>query len=1009
MKKNFLYVLFALVTLTLSLPLRAQMRIYSNNIQIAKKSANMFFNTDGKGNWSVVDAKSGAYNANMDVSRIDSISVVDNVIHVTGITLAPSKVQLNEGGRAQITATILPKNATYQSITFKTSDPGVVAIKGDSLFAVSPGTATITATTAGDGTFTATCTVEVDISIPDTEFYKYCMSQFDEDKNGGLSVEEAAAATKINCTKLDIKSTKGLEWFTNLTELYIQYAWNLTTIDVSKNTALTKLTILNGGLESLNVRMLKKLTYLACAGTKITSLNVSENTELTNLQCNVDKLSLLNVSNNPKLTRLVCSDNMLLMLDLSHNTALSNLLCYNNRIASLDLSNNKALTSAMVGNQTDPWGNGQYVDINVIVPSGMNTSSVFAFLNYGADDPQDYEYGNNRINFTSFINIPDATFRAYCVSNFDTNKDGKITLSEAAAAQTINVGSTDVASLEGIQYFTNITFLDCTNCKLEGTLDVSMLKKMIYCQCSRNKITKLILPENGAVGRLQCFSNRISSLELQRCSKLTVAFVGGQTSDGTTGIYINVYLEDAFTSGISDDVFPKLNDADGYNTRVAIPVIFRDDNFEAYCVSHFDTNKDGILSREEAKTVTNISCAGSKIKDLEGIKWFTNLEQLNVGNNNISFLILNGLKALKSVSASYMPSLTNVFANGCSALTDLYVYGGGVSGMNLTGCSALKNLYCWGNRLNSLDLNGVNALTTAYVGAQTSDGITPQVITLVSTNLPESVFPDFGIAGYGNTFVVFDGRFVPFSNNYGSGLLLYLTGNGYDKDGDGKISYNEASQVESLNSTTYEMFENASDCFKYLCCLKVLVCRDKDVAKHVPFPGEKIIQGVSTFDMGGFALDLSCNPVLKTITLNGSSILVKDVYKSLNTDLTVTLGLYKLLLPKSTQYLDCSDNNICIGMNVQDCPNLKSIKCGENFVGLLHFENCKDLEYALIFDQHKYLLSEMKTESQIKTWWEMDIYTPKGWSQEKVDSVFKHPSYEYFTKQESNNHYHLTN
>ena len=104
MKKNFLYVLFALVTLTLSLPLRAQMRIYSNNIQIAKKSANMFFNTDGKGNWSVVDAKSGAYNANMDVSRIDSISVVDNVIHVTGITLAPSKVQLNEGGKVLIMA-----------------------------------------------------------------------------------------------------------------------------------------------------------------------------------------------------------------------------------------------------------------------------------------------------------------------------------------------------------------------------------------------------------------------------------------------------------------------------------------------------------------------------------------------------------------------------------------------------------------------------------------------------------------------------------------------------------------------------------------------------------------------------------------------------------------------------------------------------------------------------------------------------------------------------------------
>jgi hypothetical protein len=982
MKKNFLYVLFVLVTLTLSLPLRAQMRIYSNNIQIAKKSANMFFNTDGKGNWSVVDAKSGAYNANMDVSRIDSISVVDNVIHVTGITLAPSKVQLNEGGRAQITATILPKNATYQSITFKTSDPGVVAIKGDSLFAVSPGTATITATTAGDGTFTATCTVEVDISIPDTEFYKYCMSQFDEDKNGGLSVEEAAAATKINCTKLDIKSTKGLEWFTNLTELYIQYAWNLTTIDVSKNTALTKLTILNGGLESLNVRMLKKLTYLACAGTKITSLNVSENTELTNLQCNVDKLSLLNVSNNPKLTRLVCSDNMLLMLDLSHNTALSNLLCYNNRIASLDLSNNKALTSAMVGNQTDPWGNGQYVDINVIVPSGMNTSSVFAFLNYGADDPQDYEYGNNRINFTSFINIPDATFRAYCVSNFDTNKDGKITLSEAAAAQTINVGSTDVASLEGIQYFTNITFLDCTNCKLEGTLDVSMLKKMIYCQCSRNKITKLILPENGAVGRLQCFSNRISSLELQRCSKLTVAFVGGQTSDGTTGIYINVYLEDAFTSGISDDVFPKLNDADGYNTRVAIPVIFRDDNFEAYCVSHFDTNKDGILSREEAKTVTNISCAGSKIKDLEGIKWFTNLEQLNVGNNNISFLILNGLKALKSVSASYMPSLTNVFANGCSALTDLYVYGGGVSGMNLTGCSALKNLYCWGNRLNSLDLNGVNALTTAYVGAQTSDGVTPQVIILKNTAKSESVFPKFDIEGYGNTFVVFDGRNIAFTDT-NKGVQDWLIAGGYDKDGDGKITYYEASLADSLlNVGTSDMAYLSGDGFKYLCNLKYV--QNTGLNGGFAWKYSKQYSQNVAYKRRPIDLDFSNNLLLEHLDVQTGYIYYHPL--DAKTDYHVILAITTLKVPKNIKYLVCCCNSLD-SLDLSKCTKMEFINCSENSLGKIHLENCTSLKYAYVGGQY-YLHISTYCEQTTKA---VDVYAPKGLSQSQAEKMFFHP------------------
>jgi hypothetical protein len=926
MKKNFLFLVLALVALTTALPLRAQMRIYRNNSQIANKSANVFFNTDGSGNWSVVNAKSDAYDATMDLSRIDSISVVDNVIHVTGLSLMPAKTSLlGPGDKGILQPVFTPSNATNQEVEWATSDPDIVAIIGDTIFGVSPGTATVTATCNADGGFTATCTVTVCIDIPDAVFQKYCVDNFDQDNDGGISVEEAAAATKIECENLDIRSTKGLQWFTNLTELRFGGAKNLTGVNVSKNTKLENLHVYNDALNTIDVSMLKNLKGFNCEGNKLTVLNVSANTALIGL---------------------TCSNNDLEHLDVSANTLLQSLGCDRNHFESLDLSKNTALRFAYVGNQTDPWGNGQDVSISVTLPEGADVSKLLPDRDNGVDDPDDQEYiGNNRINIVSIgdINIPDATFRAYCLSNFDTNKDGKLSFSEAAAAKTIDVGRTAVASLEGIQYFTGLTMLECSFCKLEGTLDLSTLKSLISFQCGHNNLTKLILPNGGSLQRLQCDHNRISALDLMRCGPLEIAYIGAQTSDGTNGIYIKATIEDE-ASYIEESVFPDLNKENTSNARVAIPIIFRDDNFEAYCVSHFDTNKDGVVSREEAKTVTEISCPGSKIDNLVGLKYFTNLENLNVGNNNISYLTLDDFKALKSVSASYIPSLTGVSAKNCSALTELNVYGGGVSYMNITGCSALKSLYCWGNRLKSLDLNGVNALTTAYVGTQTSDGVTPQVITLMNTALPESVFPHFAIDGYSNTFVVFDGRNIQIPDEY---LKKHLKK--YDTDGDGEISYKEAMDIETtyvdIKMISHEgswSDHNNTISLKGLRYFQKMVHLDLSVISgyHNCFTDFSELKGLPSlkyFMLQGYdnrkcltqpqRIDTCYNYVLDNLNPNKIVQVHFDLCHFFTRSDAVTINVVVPYLPRLEKLILFGEQTRDIKLDVSNCPNLSSISC----------------------------------------------------------------------------------
>jgi len=80
----------------------------------------------------------------------------------TAITLSQTTVEVTAGETLQLTATVLPENATDRTVTWTSSDPAVATVDATGLVtAVAAGTATITATT-NDGTgLTATCAVTV--------------------------------------------------------------------------------------------------------------------------------------------------------------------------------------------------------------------------------------------------------------------------------------------------------------------------------------------------------------------------------------------------------------------------------------------------------------------------------------------------------------------------------------------------------------------------------------------------------------------------------------------------------------------------------------------------------------------------------------------------------------------------------------------------------------------------------------------------------------------------------
>lgn len=121
---------------------------------------------------------------------------------------------------------------------------------------------------------------------------------------------------------------------------------------------------------------------------------------------------------------------------------------------------------------------------------------------------------------SDIINISDANFRACLVADFDTNKDGKISLSEAVAVKTISCHGKKISSMQGVEYFTELEKLWCYNNDLTS-LDLSKNKALKGLACGNNNLTSLDVSNNKALTKLSCYSNDLTSLDVSNNKALT--------------------------------------------------------------------------------------------------------------------------------------------------------------------------------------------------------------------------------------------------------------------------------------------------------------------------------------------------------------------------------------------------------------------------------------------------------------------------------------------------------
>ena len=96
-------------------------------------------------------------------------TIVEDKVAVTGIELDQSSISLSEIGQsAQLTANVLPNDATNKNVTWSSSNPSVAIVSKGNVVCVGYGTAVIFATTE-DGAFMATCVINVTSGIEGVE------------------------------------------------------------------------------------------------------------------------------------------------------------------------------------------------------------------------------------------------------------------------------------------------------------------------------------------------------------------------------------------------------------------------------------------------------------------------------------------------------------------------------------------------------------------------------------------------------------------------------------------------------------------------------------------------------------------------------------------------------------------------------------------------------------------------------------------------------------------------
>ena len=534
-------------------------------------------------------------------------------------------------------------------------------------------------------------------------FKAYLLKNFDLDKDGEISMEEAALVKEMNCSKLPIASYEGIENFPNLERLDCSET-GASTIDLSRNTALKILicnhgyreldvsnnhtldtlisigdwrgslislkinpelkflNILNHSLQSLDVSNHKSLKVLYCASNSLKSLDVSNSTldslfctytgeaSLTELKiegCTSLKHVSLRVKNLPLVLRNCQSIEIvdargLSLVDVSDSPLLKELFChFDSNISDLDLSNNPLLEDLTISN-------GVYNKLDL-----SNNLQLKNLLIANC-------YINDNLSLSNHFQLENISLRGRV--NFDRNLD----FSNCKHLKTFYYSHSSSYSSNGT--IEEINFSGCTSLESVNidesaayslkSLNVSGCQALSTLECSyKESLTEINLQGCNNLMDLQCRNNGLSYLDLQDCPNL-----------------LSLRCENNPLTELILSECTKLT--------------------KLYCsdnqLTKLKTNSE-FLSTIDCRSNNSLS----EIEIVNGI----GLEYLDCSYNNLTELDLSDCRSLERLICNYNNNLTSLNINDCKSLKFIDCNDCSLIDLDVSNSSLLLELNCYNNQL----------------------------------------------------------------------------------------------------------------------------------------------------------------------------------------------------------------------------------------------------------------------------------------------------------------------
>ena len=368
--------------------------------------------------------------------------------------------------------------------------------------------------------------------FPDVNFRNHLTDLYPK---GYITESDVSNRKTLYATGMNIKSLTGIEYFTELTSLYLYNNPGLESLNLTKNKKLTTIDCSSCGLISLNVRELISLIYLDCSDNSISNLDLSTNTQLETLKAPNNDFSFINLSYNPKLKTLNCAgctklltlscrQQSLTSLNVSGCNALKTLECGHNPITSLDVSNLPSLQTL------DCTSNTQMTSLNCdnCALEALHITSCTALTSVSCQNNKFISLNiSNYPNLTSLNCKGNAQLRSlYCMNNALTtlNVEGCSALKQIYAGNNSFTKLTirNLYNLQSVNVSNNpsMTKLDCSDNLSLTSLNMTGCTGLKELYCSDNNLTSLDVSGLTNLETLSCENNSLKSLNVSGLTNL---------------------------------------------------------------------------------------------------------------------------------------------------------------------------------------------------------------------------------------------------------------------------------------------------------------------------------------------------------------------------------------------------------------------------------------------------------------------------------------------------------